>query len=353
MSTTSRYTDKPGIRRYVTVVISLLFGIFLLWLIGRGQNFNQIIIEFKNANYLWILMAVIASLASHLLRAMRWNLMIETMGFNPSTGKTFHALMAGYLSNLAVPRIGEITRCVLLGKLTRLPMNALLGTVVSERMFDMLTLLTLLLLTFFFQFEFLKGFMDRIFLSHLVEKGEENQLWLLLIALTGIVIMAAAFFFFRKKLTEPVKDGFYYRLKRQLSGLKFGLLTIYHMPRKGLFLLYSLLIWVLYFFTVYLCFFALEATSHLSVSAGITLLVVGSLGIVAPVPGGIGTYHFLTIVTLGELYLIAAEPAISYAYIAHATQMIVVLVTGAISWTIISLILKNESSASTSASYKR
>ena len=109
------------------------------------------------------------------------------------------------------------------------------------------------------------------------------------------------------------------------------------MRGKAWFMLQSLLIWGLYYLTVYLCFFAIPATSHLSPAAGLTLLAVGSLGILAPVPGGIGTYHFMTIITLTELYSISPEPATSYAYIAHATQIIVSIVIGTISWFILSL----------------
>lgn len=109
------------------------------------------------------------------------------------------------------------------------------------------------------------------------------------------------------------------------------------MKQKGWFIFYSVLIWGFYFLTAYLCFFAIEATSHLSPMAGLTLLAVGSLGILAPVPGGIGTYHFITIATLTKLYNIAPEPATSYAYLSHAMQMFLIIGTGGVLWLIYSL----------------
>ncbi len=109
------------------------------------------------------------------------------------------------------------------------------------------------------------------------------------------------------------------------------------MRGKGYFVMYTALIWGLYFLTVYLCFYAIPATAHLSPFAGLTLLAVGSLGILAPVPGGIGTYHFMTIITLTELYGIDSEPATSYAYITHTNQIIVNVLAGICAWIILSI----------------
>jgi glycosyltransferase 2 family protein len=328
--------------RHARVIVSLMFGLFLLWLVSRGQDFELILKEFRTANYVWIVFAGIAAVLSHVVRAMRWNLLVRAMGFHSSTSQTFGALMSGYLSNLAVPRLGEITRCILLGRMSRAPFNSLVGTVVTERVFDMFTLIGLSMLTIAFQFDFLKSFLNRLFFIPLLQKSQENLTLLLFAGLAGLLLLIIAFFFFRKKFAETAHGGFYHRVKTQLSGLKGGMLTILKVRNKSLFIGYSLLIWFLYFLTVYFCFFAIGGTSQLSAAAGMTVLVVGSLGIVAPVPGGIGTYHFMTITTLTELYGIAPEPAISYAYISHATQTLVILFAGGISWVIISLLLKKE-----------
>ena len=343
MPVTRKTPERSKAKRYTSVVFFLSLGLFLLWFISRGLDFQLIAAEFRNVNYFWIALAVLASILSHMVRALRWNILIESMGYDTSASQTFHAVMTGYLSNLAVPRLGEITRCVMLGKMTNKPFNTLMGTVVSERVFDMFTLAFLVLLTISFQFSFLKNYLNWLLFDPVLQKGEENWFMLLVLGILALGVITWLLFFLRKRLLDPVTDSFFHKLKRQLSGLKSGLLTIMTMKRKALFLLYSFIIWLLYFFTVYFCFFAIEATSHLTVSAGITLLAVGSLGIVAPVPGGIGTYHFLTMTTLGELYGIAAEPAISYAYISHAIQTIVVLLTGTMSWAMVSLVLKRNS----------
>lgn len=328
---------KTKVGRYLRVFFSLSAGIFLLWLIGRGQDMQQVLREFREANYLWILLAALATLLSHVLRAKRWNLLIASMDYPVQTGRTFNALMAGYLSNLAVPRLGELTRCLVLSRSGTPPVNTLVGTVVIERVFDMLCLLLIIFLTIAFQFGFLREFLDQLIVKPLLGQWS-GRLWIpLLVIAAGMLLLAWALLAFRKKLKNSTGHGIYHRLYRQVHGVKNGMKTIARMDKKVEFLAYSAGIWSLYFLMVYLCFFSISATAHLGVSTGITLLAVGSLGIVAPVPGGIGTYHFLTITALTELYGIAPEPAISYAYISHATQMVVIILTGTLAWIQVSL----------------
>lgn len=326
---------KAKIRRYTKVLISLLLGILLLWLITRGQDIELLIREFRNANYQWIILAMISAIISHFLRALRWNMLIGAMGYQTQRVQTFMAVMTGYLANLAIPRMGEVTRCVTLSKASKTPFNALAGTVVAERVFDVISMLAILLITILTQFTFLKNFLNRIFLLPLLERGSEQWLAITAIILAGVTLLIVVVIFLHNKLKHASGKGFFYKLKRQLQGFKEGIKSIKNMRGKGWFILYTVLIWGLYYMTVYLCFFAIDATSHLTPIVGLTLLAVGSLGIMAPVPGGIGTYHFLTIITLSELYGIASEPATSYAYITHATQLIVNLSLGTISWFIL------------------
>ncbi len=328
---------RTKIRRYAKVLLSLFFGLLLLWLITRGQDVDQIISELRGANYLWIALAMLCAVASHFLRAIRWNRLIRTMGYETSTIQTFHAVMTGYLANLAIPRMGEITRCVTLSKASKTPFNALAGTVVSERVFDFFSLIGVVFLTIALQFNFLKSFLYRFFWVPAIDRSSEHWLPIAFIGLVVISIVVFAVVFMHRKLKDPFEGSYFHKLQRHLSGFLYGIKTIKKMRGKALFMLQSLLIWTLYYLTVYLCFFAIPATSHLSPAAGLTLLAVGSLGILAPVPGGIGTYHFMTIITLTELYSISAEPATSYAYIAHATQIIVSVVIGTLSWFILSL----------------
>ena len=337
---------KSRLRRYARVLLFLFIGLLILWLITRGQDVEQIKEEFRQASYGWILLAMGCALISHFIRAVRWNMLIRALGYRTNHFQTFFAVMTGYLANLALPRMGEITRCVTLNKASKTPFNVLAGTVVAERVFDFFSLCAIVFITIATQFDFLKNFLYRIFWSPLLKTGAEHWLRAVLMAGAAILLVTGAIIFMRRKLSDPPEGGFFYRLKRQLRGFGNGIKTIMTMKGKGWFLLYTALIWGLYYMTVYLCFFAIQATSHLTPVAGLTLLAVGSLGILAPVPGGIGTYHFLTILTLTELYGIQSEPATSYAYITHATQIVVNILAGSVAWVMLSVREKQQATPS-------
>lgn len=329
---------KTSTGRYLRIFLSLLLGLALLWFITRRQDIGLILMEFRQANYFWILLSVSTMMTSHFFRALRWNLLIDALHYRTSTRQTFGALMSGYLSNTAVPRLGEITRCLMLSKTANMPFNALIGTVVSERVFDLVSLLIIIALTLLFQITFLGSFLKNNLLNPLMSAGLGVTANWIMAALIILLFASLIYLAWRVLYVKThAENSPLYRLKRQLVGLSRGIKTIWQMKQKIRFVAYSIIIWTFYFLSVYLCFFAIQATSHLSPMAALTLLAVGSLGIVAPVPGGIGTYHFLIILSLTELYGIASEPATSFAYISHASQTLLILIAGGISWISMSL----------------
>ena len=325
-------------KRTATVILFTLIGLSILWYITRGQDLDRIWNEFLGANFIWVILSIVSGAISHVLRALRWNLLINSMNHTSRISTTFYALMTGYLANFAVPRLGEVTRCATLSKYSGVPFNVLAGTVVAERVFDMICLLTLIFFTIVFQFQFLKEFLDYYVFSPLLTMTE-GKIWIIL--LLGFIGLGFLFLMWKYfKNVSSQKQSLPSKIKRQLVGFLKGMASLGLVKNKVLFLVYSFFIWALYLTMVYLVFFALNATSHLGIMAGLTLLVMGSLGIVAPVPGGVGTYHFIVIITLTELYAIAIEPATSYAYLAHASQMLMVILLGAFSWIMLSFKVK-------------
>ncbi len=329
---------SPTAIRYFKVALFTFIGIFILWLITRNQDISKIWDEFRNANFFWISLALLSNIVSHVIRAIRWNLLISPIGEAPKTSTTFYALMTGYLANLAVPRLGEITRCVTLARYSKVPFNGLAGTVVAERVFDMVTLLGLIFLTIIFQFVLLKEFLNKYVFTPFLGLIGGNILVLIIV---GLVAMFLFLLFLRYlKGINSQNMSFSGKLKRQIMGFWKGLISLVYLKHKFQFLFLSLLIWFLYFLMVYLVFFALPGTSFLGVAAGFTILTMGSLGVVAPVPGGVGTYHFIVIATMTELLSVNLEAATSYAYITHAAQTIIVLVFGGFSYLILSMKFK-------------
>ncbi len=306
----------------------LSLGVFLFWLSMRKLDLNAMLNEMATANYYWAAFAIVLAIISHIFRALRWNLLINSTGYKTRSSTTFYAVMVGYMANTAVPRLGEFMRCGVLSKKEKIPFNVLLGTVISERIFDMLILILLLVTTVLTQWSLLGDFILRM-LSPLAGKLSGNGYLLLVIASLFAVSVFVLIRFYLKHRHKLKKHPTFQKLRNTLSGFGEGIRTIDRTKQKGLFLFYTLMIWLFYALMVYIPFKMLAETAPLNFIAGITLLALGSLGIVAPVPGGIGAYHFIAKATLTELYNISANTAGSFAVITHAVQTILNVAVGA------------------------
>lgn len=331
--------------QFIAVVKYIFFlglGLALLWYVTKGHDYIEFVNEFKTANYYWIALAMFCGALSHVCRALRWNLLIRSMGYKTKFFGTFYAVMVGYFANLLVPRLGEISRCAVIKKNENIPFNALFGTVVAERIFDFICLVFIAILVVYFQFDFLKGFINTYIYSPLALEFTSN-VWLFILLFTGLIVLTVVLFFTLKAIYSRHKEKtFVYKIKTIVLGFADGLKTIKNVPNKVLFLAHSVLIWFFYFFMTYLCFFSLQATSHLTVADGFTILVMGSLGVVAPVPGGIGAYHFIVIATLVELFAINATSATSFAYISHTSQLLLIVLLAICSFIGLIFLRKNK-----------
>ena len=323
-----------------------------MWYVTKDQDSEKIINEIKNANYWWIVFSMALGLLSHFFRALRWNLLISSLNYKTKTADTFYALMTGYLFNLVVPRLGEITRCGLLQRSSKVPFSILFGTVLSERFFDMICLIILISITILVQLSFLKSFLGKYIYFPLLDRFESNFLVITISIIILVILLIFLFKFLKRRFRKARPKGKMSWLKMQARGMMSGIKTIRYMRRKWTFLFHTLMIWLNYFLMVYVVFFAIQGTSNLGLAEGLTVLSLGSLGIVAPVPGGIGTYHFIVIRILTELYSINPEYAVSYAYIAHASQIIMLLAAGLFSVLMVALFIKKPNADNTEANNK-
>jgi len=331
-------------KRIISVIEYLFFlgiGILLLWLSVRNLDLSAIWNDIQQATYGWLFLALFFALVSHVFRALRWNLLINTLGYKTRLSSTFFSVMIGYLANTAVPRMGEFARCGVLSKKEKIPFNTLFGTVISERMFDLIVLIILIFLVTIFQLDLLGDFMQRNF-GPFFEKIFTN-IFSILILIAALLLMLGIIAYLIWHFREKIKElKLYDSVRRFLDGLWLGIKTIKRMPQKGLFLIYTLLIWLFYAIMVYLPFFMLPETSQLTFIDGLTVLAIGSLGIVAPVPGGIGAYHYIVKVTLTELYQVEANAAMSFATISHAGQTLLNILAGAVSYFLMGLFSKKQ-----------
>jgi len=309
----------------------LAIGVLLLWLSFRKLDLHEIWIDIQGAEYSWLVIALFFAILSHIIRALRWNLLINSLGYKTRLSSTFFAVMIGYLANTAVPRMGEFVRCGVLSKKEKIPFNSLFGTVISERLFDLISLFVIIFLVIVFQLDLVGNLMRQLF-GPLIETVFSN-VWSITFFLAGVF----AFFVFLAWLIWKSKEwikslSFYQKLHDFLIGLWQGIISIGKMRQKGLFLIYTVSIWLFYGVMVYMPVLMLNETSHLNFIDGLTILAIGSLGIVAPVPGGIGAYHFIVKAILVELYGIEPNAAGSFAAITHAGQTLLNVIIGGLSY---------------------
>jgi glycosyltransferase 2 family protein len=317
---------KKRILSVIQYLFFLLIGALLLWLVLRKIDLREVASQIKLAKYQWLLLSMGLGIVSHIVRAIRWNILIRSLGYKTETSTTFYAVMVGYLANTAFPRLGEVTRCGVLSKKKNIPFNALFGTVISERVFDFIVLVIILLLVIFLQFSFLKGFVDKYLITSLSGIANRNNLIMAIVIMAIVIVLPIILFriFFHKIKNLKI----YLKITDFLKGILEGITTIMKIEQKWSFLGLTVLIWLIYASMTYTAFFALDATSGLNFFDGITVMALGSLGIVAPTPGGIGAYQFIVKVILTEIYHIPSEPAVTYSIILWSAQTIMIAVMG-------------------------
>lgn len=301
-----------------------LLGILLFWLVYKDQDINRIKSILTNeVNYFWIIVSAFLGLLSHISRTIRWNLIIEPLGHQPRTLNTFLAVMIGYLMNLALPRMGEISRCGVLSRYEKIPFTQLVGTVVLERLIDVLMLLLLLVLVVITQFGQVIEFLNNN-PEVQVKLGKILRSPILVI---GLVLLILIIWLTRHKIKG---SGVMKKLVGLLKQFAKGFKSIRDIKHKGAFIFHSVIIWVLYYLMLYCVFFSFEFTSHLTPWAGLTVFVLGSFGMLAPVQGGIGAWHFMVIEGLA-LYGIDKADGQVFALVAHGSTTIMLIVFGLVS----------------------
>lgn len=321
---------KKKVISAIQYIFFLLIGLGLLYLVFRKLDLHEVWEVIKGARFEWLGFSLVLGVLSHIARAIRWNILIRSMGYETKTSTTFYAVMVGYLANSVFPRLGEVTRCAVLSKKSGVPFNSLFGTVISERVFDFIVLLAIIFMVIILQLDFLRDFVDKYFLSSL--EGYMNTQSVFVLVLAAVIVIALPIIFFKIFYQKIKHYALYRRISDFVKGLIDGIKTIKRIPNKGAFLLWTAVIWLMYILMTYVAFFSLDATAILNFFDSITLMALGSLGIVAPVPGGIGAYQFIVKAILVEIYGIASEPAASFSIVLWVTQTVLILGVGIFSY---------------------
>jgi glycosyltransferase 2 family protein len=305
--------------------LMLLLTAALVWLslrslnVGAGENKSDFIWKtWQKSDKLYLLMMAFFVLISHLIRAERWRVILLPTGNRINLRDSFLSVMVGYLINLVVPRGGEVSRCYNLYKLDKTPAEVSFGTVVVERIIDVLCLLLIIVISFVVEWSRLQAFIATLNFS---SPGSFISSWIIIVAVLILAAVAGFFYFLSKNE----------KVKKLIVGFKEGLLAVFRMERKPLFIFYTVAIWMLYFSMSYCVIKAFPETSNLGFSAVLTLFAIGGLAMAAPLPGGAGSYHTIVPMGLVMLYSLPMAEAIAFVFIFHAWQTIIVIVAGLIS----------------------
>jgi hypothetical protein len=308
---------KPWVKWLRTGIALALAGV-LLGFAFRGVELESVFDELSKANPVWVFAALFVSAGSHYLRAVRWRMLCLPLGANPTVSATFAATMVGYLANFAFPRLGEVSRCVALSRNSSLSISVALGTVVAERALDMICLVFLALGVFLWNLELIGGYVIGLFGGKL----SAVSIWLWLGGGISLLLFISLIYWL-VTTKNPRAAGVQNFLKQLGKGIRS--LRQVHSPRA--FVLVTALMWILYYFSTYFAILALPFSSSFSLNAGFIVLLFGSLGIVAPVQGGIGAYHFL-VQQAGLLLGVTAAEGLAMGTLIHGLQSLLIFGLG-------------------------
>jgi uncharacterized protein (TIRG00374 family) len=333
-----------SILSFLKVALPLAFGAFLIWYVFKDltqQEKEELYASFASANYFWIFLSISFGILSHMSRAIRWKYTIQPLGKTPGFWNSFFTVMIGYVANLALPRLGEVTRPGLLGKYEGLPFNKLFGTIVAERVADLVILGSIMAGIVLVEFDMLKellfGYLEQGSGNISIEK-------ILIIAGAAVIGLAALFFLMLSKSDNPISR----KIRELVRGIFEGLISIVKMENKGYFLMHTAFIWIMYIGMFWVCFFCLEETSSVALAGVVASFVMGSLAIVF-VQGGLGVFPLAIMNTL-LLYGVSKSGALALGWILWTSQTLMVIVLGVASIPLLRFVNRNKKIESATSS---
>jgi uncharacterized protein (TIRG00374 family) len=327
----------PRIRNYLFLAVAA----GLIYIVFKDVDFAWMWNEIKQANFAWIGLSIVCGILAMASRAYRWKLLLEPLGYKPGFLHLFYGVSIGYFANIALPRMGEVVRCTILNQTDNVPVNQSFGTVILERVIDVVMLLGLIALVVFTRYDLFGDFFMKEFFSGKI--GSVNALmerYGLLLIILGLALLLALMALIRLVRGPWKHKAIVQKISGFLAGIGDGLITLFKMKRKWAFLFHTLFIWGNYFLMTWVCVYSYEPTAGLGPFDGLFLMVVGGLGMTAPVQGGFGAFHYLVEKAL-MIYQInpsinplsGAElrPGLVFATIVHTGQFVMTVVLGALS----------------------
>jgi len=318
---------KKTIISTLKVIIPLGLGIFLIWMVYKDltpENISDINKSFHEINYVFLLLSVLFGIFSHLSRAWRWKYPLNHLGYKPKIYNSFFTTMIGYFANMGIPRSGEILRCGVMSKYENIPFTKLVGTVIAERVADLIILFLCIATVFFIQFDLLK--------NYFIELGLLDKFSPIKLLIIGITFLILIFIFYL--IITKSNRSIFTKIRLFLSGIKEGIQSILMMPNRGWFLFHTIFIWLMYFLMFYITFFSLKDIQSVPMGGVFTAFVLGGVSIAAT-NGGIGAYP-LAISSVLMLYGVEETTGYAFGWAIWTAQTIMIVVLGLISLLLVS-----------------
>ena len=306
---------NPKTKKAIKIGIPLLLAIFFGWYTFSKLPVEEFVPYFKNANYSWIILGVFCGILSHLSRAYRWKFMLDPLGFKPKLPNSIMAVFIAYLANFGIPRSGEVLRAAVFANYENVPFEKGFGTIVAERIADMLVMVGIITITLFLEFEFIYQFFQEKFNPKTILFGAIGMLIL------GVVFLV---FIKRSKLKIAVK------IKEFVNGLIEGVLSIFKMKKKWAFIFHTLFIWAMYLLMFYFTSFSV-VDLHSVPFAAILIGFIAASFTIAATNGGIFVYP-LAIGAAFSLFAIPETPSIAFGWIVWTSQTLLIILIGSLSF---------------------
>jgi uncharacterized protein (TIRG00374 family) len=328
------------LRTILQYVFFFALGFFFVWLsvkdVGRPQRL-QIRSALQHARFYLAVPVFLILLASHYVRAIRWRLLIKSLGYNPSKANTFFAVMIGYIVNQAVLRLGEVMKCTVLARYEKVPADKLVGTIILERLIDAITLVVVLAVTIIIQPSLYDELLATIFHTRSATDGKKIPGYVFLLIIFGIVILIIALWMLIKKKNF---NDLVIAIRKIVKRVWEGISAIQHLKKRKLFLLYTLILWTLYLCGGYIGFLALQETEHYGIREAFSVLSAGSVGMTIT-PGGIGGYAYL-LEQVMKVYGLSEGVALAFGWLLWLSNTSVIIIGGLFSFVALPLFNKKK-----------
>lgn len=315
----------------IPLAIGLILVYYMLAVRMTPEDRHNMFESMKGANYWWIGLSLIMGILSHASRAYRWKYTLNALGHKPKFFNSFYSVMIGYMMNLLVPRMGEISRCVYFSRYEDIHFDKTFGTVIAERIADAIILLLLIAATLILQYDLLYGLIE----DTVIGKAIQNPM----IVILAIAILAALAFL-GLQIVKKSNIGIIVKIRGFVLGLVEGIQSILKMKKKMAFIAHTIFIWAMYVGMFIVCFNAIPGLSEVSFSAKMAGFVVGGIA-VATTNGGLGAYP-AGIMTILAIYGVEETIGGAFGWVVWGSQTLMLLAVGLLSVLLINLYNKEK-----------